>query len=630
MKSLALLLALAALPALAPLPVAAQDLTQDQDQDQSQDSEVSFQFFYDSLTPYGQWLQVGDYGMAWHPADVGHDWAPYTDGYWSYTDAGWTWVSYEDYGGIVYHYGRWVSTDDVGWCWVPDYQWAPAWVSWRNNDDYVGWAPLPPECHWQADVGVSVWADTTYDIGPGCYHFCRVGDFGAPVIASVLLPQAQNVVFIRNTVNVTNITYNNASHFIVVGGPRYEYMRQHVNRPFPLLKVVRQTNINNVFVAGHRPFIQTIQKGNALFMVAPRVKYTENPLAAIPHFTPDRVVSTAHVSHGWSMVKGEEARAHLQAEFRSQSKGLTPQNSPARLVDAAALRIAPQKINVEPPARGGSFARLQNAEGFEAERGHKGREGLAGANPGQPSASKFEPPVATDDRSHFKGGGPSINEPIANGAKISRQGDGGGEKPHVAGDGRGRVQVEEFHPRQEVDANGGRNSRPQVEDFHPHQDVKIDANGGRNSHPVDVQKPQFNGNGSGNGGGNGSGRGNGGVNGNGNGNGNGGGRGPVEGFRPHQEVNVDRRSLGENQFRPPVNSERHVVNEEAAHHQQAGADQLRGQISRSRDVQLQPQGQPQFQPRSGGSGSANVFQGGNNSGSRSGHHEEYQQQQGRY
>ena len=47
--------------------------------------------------------------------------------------------------GIVYHYGRWTKVEDEGWCWIPDYEWGPAWVSWRESDDYVGWAPLPPE-----------------------------------------------------------------------------------------------------------------------------------------------------------------------------------------------------------------------------------------------------------------------------------------------------------------------------------------------------------------------------------------------------------------------------------------------------------------------------------------------------
>ena len=159
----------------------------------SADGEVSFQFFYDTLSPLGEWLQVGDYGECWRPTGVDEDWSPYTDGYWSYTDAGWTWVSYEDWGGVTYHYGRWVHAEDAGWCWVPDYDWGPAWVSWRHSDEAVGWAPLPPTAHWRASVGFSSWSDDSYDIGPGSYVFCPVVEFGAPFIRSVCYPRSRNV-----------------------------------------------------------------------------------------------------------------------------------------------------------------------------------------------------------------------------------------------------------------------------------------------------------------------------------------------------------------------------------------------------------------------------------------------------
>src|SRR4051812_2808208 len=57
--------------------------------------EVSFDYFYDALAPFGEWVEVADYGTCWHPTAVDEGWAPYADGYWTYTDAGWTWVSYE-------------------------------------------------------------------------------------------------------------------------------------------------------------------------------------------------------------------------------------------------------------------------------------------------------------------------------------------------------------------------------------------------------------------------------------------------------------------------------------------------------------------------------------------------------
>src|SRR6266496_1683468 len=35
-------------------------------------------------------------------------------------------------------------SDRYGWVWIPGTVWAPAWVTWTYNDNYVGWAPLPP------------------------------------------------------------------------------------------------------------------------------------------------------------------------------------------------------------------------------------------------------------------------------------------------------------------------------------------------------------------------------------------------------------------------------------------------------------------------------------------------------
>ncbi len=85
----------------------------------AQAADVSVDFFYNNLSG-GSWIEVGDYGYCWQP-DVGlsADWRPYSDGYWAYTDLGWTWVSYEDFGWATYHYGRWVRLSGRGWVWVP-------------------------------------------------------------------------------------------------------------------------------------------------------------------------------------------------------------------------------------------------------------------------------------------------------------------------------------------------------------------------------------------------------------------------------------------------------------------------------------------------------------------------------
>ncbi len=101
-------------------------------------------FFYDRLAAYGNWVDLKPYGYVWVPRQMGYRWRPYSDGYWIWTDFGWTWVSDQEWGDIPFHYGRWSREDDIGWFWVPGTVWGPAWVVWRSNEQYVGWAPLPP------------------------------------------------------------------------------------------------------------------------------------------------------------------------------------------------------------------------------------------------------------------------------------------------------------------------------------------------------------------------------------------------------------------------------------------------------------------------------------------------------
>ena len=321
-------------------------------------AEISFSYFYDALDPYGDWIKVDHYGYCWRPDDVDSDWAPYTDGYWAYTDAGWTWVSYEDWGGITYHYGRWVKLEEEGWCWVPDYQWGPAWVSWRNNDDAVGWAPLPPEAHFRRETGISVWADSTYDIGPSHYNFCAVRDFGAPVMRSVIYPRTRNVTFIENTINITNITYNDDSNVVYCGGPQYIYIENHSQRRVPTLKIV-QNNTINVYVQNGvnqntlnkktnraaNPLPRSVQRGNSLEVFAPVILPPANPLALKPtRIKP--VAANLAINKGWNGIKDPTDRDVLKRKLRDQTHGLTPDSAPAKPVQVAELQAVPVKADV--------------------------------------------------------------------------------------------------------------------------------------------------------------------------------------------------------------------------------------------------------------------------------------------
>jgi hypothetical protein len=157
---------------------------------------ASFGVFYSQLNPYGSWMQMNDGLVVWRPR-VAARWSPYTYGSWVWTDCGWYWNSDEGFGDIVYHYGRWYNDDYYGWIWVPDYEWAPAWVQWRYNDDYIGWTPLPPYASFSMTVGISF--SEGFSIGYDRWHFVRYHDFCHPQIGRYFVPGRQKVRFFNNT-----------------------------------------------------------------------------------------------------------------------------------------------------------------------------------------------------------------------------------------------------------------------------------------------------------------------------------------------------------------------------------------------------------------------------------------------
>ncbi len=175
-------------------------------------ARVSFGMFYDSLSPYGEWVTVPDYGYCWRPNDVDKFWRPYMNGRWVWSDYGWLWVSYEDWGWATYHYGRWVDDDYYGWVWVPDYEWAPAWVEWRMSDGYIGWAPLPLRARWHTSIGMDV-----DDYGMPHHAWCFTTCFGFYVDHPVIYGAERNSYFLRRTRNITNIYIDHDR--IINGGP---------------------------------------------------------------------------------------------------------------------------------------------------------------------------------------------------------------------------------------------------------------------------------------------------------------------------------------------------------------------------------------------------------------------------
>jgi hypothetical protein len=132
--------------------------------------------FRHALAPYGRWIRSAAHGEVWVPLVVPKAWRPYADGLWAYTEVGWTFVPFQEWGWATAHYGRWVREASLGWVWIPGTEWAPAWVTWRYGDGYVGWAPRGPK-----GSGPSYYAD------PSLWLFVRGASFHGPLLPTHFL-----------------------------------------------------------------------------------------------------------------------------------------------------------------------------------------------------------------------------------------------------------------------------------------------------------------------------------------------------------------------------------------------------------------------------------------------------------
>ena len=197
--------------------------------------EVNAGVVYADLAAYGTWIDDPAYGSVWRPRDVPQAWQPYTYGHWVATDDyGWLWVSDWPWGAVPFHYGRWVLAAPYGWVWVPGTEWGPGWVAWRRGGGYVGWAPLPPQARWSADVGLQFESRDFQAIQVAAWCFVPDRYFLEPVHQHALAPTA-NVTVIHVTQNVTNIV-NVGGRAVNRGVPPAEIERS-IGRPVPRARV---------------------------------------------------------------------------------------------------------------------------------------------------------------------------------------------------------------------------------------------------------------------------------------------------------------------------------------------------------------------------------------------------------
>ena len=421
-------------------------------------------FFYDNLKDDGSWFNTVDYGDVWQPyiAYKSDSWRPYTDGYWSYTDGGWMFVSYEDFGWAVYHYGRWTQLKDIGWAWVPGTEWAPAWVTWRESkpaggdaqppgpdngqtaanvgatttdapadnppppppqpggdaaaggappvsQNYVGWAPLPPDPGppgggyaggYASGYAYGPSVDVDYGIDPYDYSFVDARFFGAPFLGAVIFDPFQSYYCCGNSVNVTNFYYNDRGGYrgFYNGGPRYERFQGVSERAIPRYNINReqgraaqqavragrfnQINGNRINVAAPRFSQANVRNG--------RMNFTHQGTLPVTQIGRDRPGNAANTA----------ARERAQSTFRQQGEAFRTQNPNAPSVQRAnrfaAQRGAGQPVGAPSRPEITTTPRAQQEENAARQEARQaGPERNPGGNPAEQPGNREESRAAS-------------------------------------------------------------------------------------------------------------------------------------------------------------------------------------------------------------------------------------------
>ena len=217
-------------------------------------------YFYDRLSPYGNWVNLNPYGYVWTPRNMGYRWRPYTDGHWVMTDYGWTWIANEEWGSIPFHYGRWGYDDGFGWFWVPGTVWGPSWVTWRSNDQYMGWAPLPPGVQFRVGMNFN---SPSLDIPLNFWVFIQGSHFQDRYLNPYVLPYERNRTIVSYTSMHNNIYTRNDR--IINEGIGVDEVRRFTGRDVPryALRDARQPGRTRIVGQEVQIFRPAIRKNDA-------------------------------------------------------------------------------------------------------------------------------------------------------------------------------------------------------------------------------------------------------------------------------------------------------------------------------------------------------------------------------
>jgi hypothetical protein len=285
----------------------------------AQQTNVSFQVFYDQLSPYGQWVNYPNYGYVWIP-DAGPDFVPYsTGGHWILTDYGWTWVSDYSWGWAPFHYGRWDYDHYYGWLWIPDNEWGPAWVTWRRADGYYGWEPMEP------GISISVSFGRAYDSHHDHWMFVRDRDFERSDINHYYVNRTERDRIIRNSTVINKTYVDNRRHTTYVSGPARADVQKVTGRRITPVAIQDNNkpgqNMSNGQLRIYRPQVnKNIDKGKK-----PAPSRVTNLKEVKPPSERKAVNQPRNVNPQYNNKKEVQKKAPMPANAKSKAQPSQPQ-----------------------------------------------------------------------------------------------------------------------------------------------------------------------------------------------------------------------------------------------------------------------------------------------------------------
>jgi hypothetical protein len=324
----------------------------------AQPTDVNNNYFYDTLAPYGTWVEVEGYGRCWQPTVVvvNRGWQPYCDrGHWVYTDSGWYWMSDYSWGWAAFHYGRWFDHPRWGWCWWPDRVWAPSWVSWRYSSDYCGWAPLPPAAYYRPGFGFSYYGRSAgfgfdFGLGASCFTFVSWDHFRDARPYHHRMPAHQLAQIFNQTTIINNYATGHNNTVINHGIPA-DRVRERTHTELRPVSIRDGTEAGGAARGGRGERIE--HDGRSLVVSRPHIPESAaaRPLMSPPpRMETPRVGAPGGIRTQDARPPGRDTRMEGVRERGNRSSGLTPPASgaPAYTRNAPATTV-PALSPVTPP-----------------------------------------------------------------------------------------------------------------------------------------------------------------------------------------------------------------------------------------------------------------------------------------